>query len=306
MEILGTIFFYIGFIDQGWGFWETLWKSLFHSISAFCTAGFSLFGNGFESYVGDGWMNFTISILAISGSLGFIVFTDLWLMLTKKSHKIVLTTKIIFFGFLILLSYGTLSLYFGEPSIVALEGATRFYASFFQTMSAMMTSVGFNTMPIDGLSLPILFTIIFLMYVGASPSGTSGGLKITTLTAVIAYLRSKLKASDDILFWGRRIHQKQVSIALSTFIFYIIIVFIGLLALTYSEEMALSDLMFETLSALGTVGLSTGIARDLSVLGKIRIIALLFIGRLGVLTFGLSISSAYDDNREVLEEDIAI
>ncbi len=305
MELLGTVFFYIGFMDEGWGFWETLWQSMFHSVSAFCTAGFSLFGSGFEEYVGDGWINFTISLLAIAGSLGFIVFTDLWLMLTKKGHRMSFTTKIIFFGFLILLSFGTLSMYFAEPTIMALDGAARFYASFFQTMSAM-TTVGFNTMPIGGLSLPILFTTIFLMYVGASPSGTSGGLKITTLTAVIAYLRSQLKSSKDIYFLGRRIPKTRVSIALSTFIFYIVLIFIGLLLLTYSEDMILSDLMFETLSALGTVGLSTGITGDLSVFGKIVIIALMFIGRLGVLTFGLAISRTYHDDQELLDADIAV
>ena len=215
------------------------------------------------------------------------------------------TTKIIFFGFLILLSFGTLSMYFAEPTIMALDGAARFYASFFQTMSAM-TTVGFNTMPIGGLSLPILFTTIFLMYVGASPSGTSGGLKITTLTAVIAYLRSQLKSSEDIYFLGRRIPKTRVSIALSTFIFYIVLIFMGLLLLTYSEDMILSDLMFETLSALGTVGLSTGITGDLSVFGKIVIIALMFIGRLGVLTFGLAISRTYHDDQELLDADIAV
>lgn len=305
MQALGTLFFYIGFMDQGWGFWETLYQSLFHSISAFCTAGFSLFSNGFESFVGDGWMNFTISLLAIAGSLGFIVFTDIWLMLTKKGHKMSFTTKIIFFGFLILLSFGTLSLYFGESTIIALNGTSRFYAAFFQTMSAM-TTVGFNTVALGALSLPILFTIIFLMYVGASPSGTSGGLKITTLTAVLAYLRSRLKNSVDIHFMGRRIPAKRVSIALSTFIFYIFIIFIGLLLLTYSENMALSDLMFETLSALGTVGLSTGITGDLSVFGKFVIIALMFIGRLGVLTFGLAISRRYDEDDVLKDADIAV
>lgn len=305
MELLGTLLFYIGFKDEGWSFWETLWTSAFHSVSAFCTAGFSLFSNGFESYVADGWINFTTSLLAIAGSLGFIVFTDLWLKLAKKEHRISFTTKTIFFGFIILLSFGTLSLYFKEPSIVALDGATRFYASFFQTMSAM-TTVGFNTMHIGEFFLPILITISFLMYVGASPSGTSGGLKITTFTAVLAYLRSRLKSSKDVYFLGKRIPSKRVSIALSTFIFYIIIVFVGLLLLTYTEEMLLKDLIFETLSALGTVGLSTGITGDLSSFGKIVIIALMFIGRLGVLTFGVAISRTYHEDEALPDADIAV
>lgn len=304
MEVLGVILFYISFMDEGWGFWDTLWHSVFHSISAFCTAGFSLFGNGFEDYVGDGMINFTTSFLAIGGSLGFIVFTDLWLWIKNKKHSISFTTKIIFIGFAVLLTFGTLNLYFSEPSIAALKGATRFYAAFFQSMSAM-TTVGFNTMPVGDLVLPSLFAIIFLMYVGASPSGTSGGLKITTLTAVVAYLRSKLKACDGVLFFGRKIPPKRVDIAVTTFIFYITIIFFGLLLLTHSENSDFRDIMFETLSAIGTVGLSTGITGDLTVFGKIVIIALMFIGRMGVITFGLALSQASDDD-DAEEEDIAV
>ena len=305
MEVIGAILYFIAFSSEGWGFWEILYQSVFHSISAFCTAGFSLFDNGFEDYVGDGFINFITSMLAIAGSLGFIVFTDLWLTIKDKKHALSFTTKIIFFGFAILLTFGTVSLYFGEPSIVALDGATRLYAAFFQSMTAM-TTVGFNTVPIGGLVLPMLFTIIFLMYVGASPSGTSGGLKITTLTAVIAYLRSKLKNCDGVQFLGRRIPEKRVAIALTTFIFYITIIFFGLLLLTHFESThEFREIMFETLSALGTVGLSTGITGDLSFAGKCVIIALMFIGRLGVITFGLALSQS-SENDEVEDADIAV
>ncbi len=304
MEVLGAILYFIAFSGEGWGFWETLYQSIFHSISAFCTAGFSLFDGSFENYVGNGFVNFITSMLAIGGSLGFIVFTDLWLTFRDKKHALSLTTKIIFIGFAVLLTFGTVSLYFGEPTIVALDGATRFYAAFFQSMTAM-TTVGFNTVPIGGLALPMLFTIIFLMYVGASPSGTSGGLKITTLTTVIAYLRSKLKSCDGILLFGRRIPQKRVDIALTTFVFYITIIFFGLLLLVYSEDHPFNEIMFETLSALGTVGLSTGITGDLSFFGKCVIIVLMFIGRLGVITFGLALSQA-SENEDLEDADIAV
>lgn len=99
-ELIGTVLFFIGFGGEGYGFWERLWLSGFHSVSAFCTAGFSLFNSGFTDYVADGWINFTIAFLAIAGSLGFIVFTDLWLMVTKKRHKLSFTSKLILYGFL--------------------------------------------------------------------------------------------------------------------------------------------------------------------------------------------------------------
>ncbi|WP_317174196.1 TrkH family potassium uptake protein [Nonlabens antarcticus] len=304
-ETLGTVFFYIGFADQDWGFWERLYNSLFHSISAFCTAGFSLFNSGFTEYVGDGWINFTISFLAIAGSLGFIVFTDLWLKLTQKAHRVSFTSKLIVSGFSILLIIGTVITFFAEPEVVALDMPTRFYAAFFQPMSAM-TTVGFNTMDFGAYGLPVVMITIMLMYIGASPSGTSGGLKITTLVATIAYLRSKLKNSVDVTFLNRHIPNERVSVAVSTFIFYFMISFLGILLLTFTEIQPLEKIAFEVLSALGTVGLSMGITADLTLFGKIVVIFLMFVGRLGVLTFGLAISRAYIDHGNVRDEDIAV
>jgi trk system potassium uptake protein TrkH len=304
-EIAGIIFFYIGFADAGYSFWERLWVSIFHSVSAFCTAGFSLFNSGFADYVDDGWINFTISFLAIAGSLGFIVFTDFWLKLTKKKHDLSFTSKLILSGFLILLTVGTTTMYFAEPAITALDGAARFYASFFQTMTAM-TTVGFNTMDFGAFAMPITIVTILLMYIGASPSGTSGGLKITTFVATVAYLRSRLKNCVDVMFLNRQIPTERVDVAVSTFIFYFMISFVGILLLTFSETAPLEIIAFETLSALGTVGLSMGITGDLTVFGKIVIIFLMFIGRLGVLTFGLAISRTYIDSGDVVNEDIAV
>jgi len=304
-EVIGTLFFYIGFDDQGWGFWERLWNSLFHSVSAFCTAGFSLFNSGFTDYFDNGWMNFTISFLAIAGSLGFIVFTDFWFKLTKKGHQVSFTSKLIMSGFLILLTMGTTVMFFIEPAITALEGAPRFYASFFQTMTAM-TTVGFNTLDFGSFALPITIITILLMYIGASPSGTSGGLKITTFVATVAYLRSRLKNSVDVMFLNRHIPDERVNVAVSTFIFYFMISFMGILLLTFSEDQPLETISFEVLSALGTVGLSMGLTSSLTVFGKIVIICLMFIGRLGVLTFGLAISRTYIEQDNVIEEDIAV
>ncbi|KQC32157.1 potassium transporter TrkH [Nonlabens sp. YIK11] len=306
-EIVGTILFYIGFADQEWGFWERLWNSIFHSVSAFCTAGFSLFNSGFVDFVDDGLINFTVSFLAIAGSLGFIIFSDFYLKFARKKHEVSYTSKLILSGFLILLSLGTVAMYFTEPSIMILEGKTRFYASFFQSMTAM-TTVGFNTIDNGVMILPVTMITILLMYIGASPSGTSGGLKITTLVATVAYLRSKLKNCKDFLFFNTKIPSGRVDAAVSTFIFYLIVSFFGVLLLTFSEADTLDRIAFEVLSALGTVGLSMGITGGLTFFGKSVIICLMFIGRLGVLTFGLAISRAYvpDEQEAEEEEDIAV
>ncbi|MFS4483601.1 TrkH family potassium uptake protein [Hyunsoonleella sp. 2307UL5-6] len=308
MELLGAILFFIAFKNDGTPFWETLWSSIFHSISTFCTAGFSLFNSGFTEYVDDNFVNFIISMLAICGSLGFIVITDFGMFIKKKSHKLSFTTKIILYGFIILLTCGTLFFYFFEPSITSMSGKSRFLASFFQTMTAM-TTVGFNTVDFGLFSQAMMLICIFLMYVGASPSGTAGGIKITTLTAVFAILKSQLKGSKHITFLGRIIPYERLYIATSAFIFYTSIILIGTFLITLTNDLKFEEILFEVASALGTVGISTGITSDINTFGKVVVILLMFIGRLGVLTFGLAIwsrSKNDEENLPVLKGDIAV
>ena len=307
MEFIGVILFFIAFKMEGMGLGQALWSAIFHSISTFCTAGFSLFNSGFTNYVDNGFITFIISFLAIGGSLGFIVVTDFALWFKDKSHQISFTTKIVLVGFLFLLSFGFSFFYFFEPTITALEGSSRFYAAFFQSMTAM-TTVGFNTVDFGTFAMPMLVATVFLMYIGASPSGTAGGMKITTLTAVLAIMKSRLRGSKRITFFGRTIPFERLYIATSSFIFYTSLIFIGVFILTFSESFTLEKIIFEVASALGTVGISMGITGDLSTIGKITLIGLMFIGRLGVLTFGLAIWSKTitEGEREVLEDDIAV
>lgn len=306
MEILGAILFFIAFNNEGMAKGDAIWSAIFHSISAFCTAGFSLFNSGFTAYSDNVMVNTTISILAIAGSLGFIVVTDFVLFLRKKKHQLSFTTKIVFYGFLILLSFGFIFFYGYEPTISNLEGNERVLAAFFQSMSAM-TTVGFNTVDFGAFMLPMLLVTIFLMYIGASPSGTAGGMKITTLTAVIAIMKSRLRNSKHITFLGRIIPYERLYIATSSFIFYTSLIALGTFILTFTEDFAFENILFEVASALGTVGLSTGITGDLSIIGKITIIITMFIGRLGVLTFGLAIWARHqNDLKTIPTGDIAV
>ncbi|MFD2724851.1 TrkH family potassium uptake protein [Hyunsoonleella rubra] len=307
MEFIGAILFFIAFKGKGMPVWDAIWSSIFHSVSTFCTAGFSLFNNSFIDYADDHFITFIISMLAICGSMGFIVITDFGLWVKQKSHKLSFTTKIILWGFLILLTFGTIFFYFFEPSIVALSGSSRFLTSFFQTMTAM-TTVGFNTVDFGLFSQAMMLVCIFLMYIGASPSGTAGGIKITTLTAVFAILKSQLKGRKNITFLGRIIPYERLYVATSAFIFYTIIILIGTFLITITNDFKFENILFEVASALGTVGISTGITGDINVFGKLVIIMLMFIGRLGVLTFGLAIWSKtnQEENLNVLKEDIAV
>lgn len=305
METLGAICFFIAFKNTGMETLQAIWYSIFHSVSAFCTAGFGLFNDSFESYQDNTFINSIISVLAIAGSLGFIVITDLWYRISGKSKSLSFTTKIIIYGFIMLLFLGTSLTYFTEP-LVHQSGDSALMKSFFQAMTAM-TTVGFNTIATGNLSLPILLLVVFLMYIGASPSGTAGGMKITTLTAMISVLKSRVMGQKKITFLNRLIPFERLYVATSTFILYTSLIFLFSFLMTYSEKANYEDILFEVASALGTVGLSRGITADLTDIGKILIIIIMFIGRVGVLTFGFALLARKNNNQlDVDETDLAV
>lgn len=304
-ETIGAICFYFTFKIAGVDTGFAIWSSIFHSVSAFCTAGFGLYNDSFESFAGNTSINIIISVLALLGSLGFIVVTDLWYRLKGKTKTITFTTKVIVLVLIVLLILGTLMFYFNEPSTKATE-ENRLMTSFFQSMTAL-TTVGFNTIPIGNLSLPLLMFVIFLMYVGASPSGTGGGLKSTTLTAILAIMWNRFRGNKRVSFLGKTIPIERLYIATTSFIFYTGMIFFVTLLLSFSENFTLTNILFESASALGTVGLSTGITGDLSSVGKLILIFTMFIGRLGVLTFGLSILAKKTHGERHKEiEDLAV
>ena len=287
VEILGALCFYIAFTNAGVEHNFAIWSSIYHSVSAFCTAGFGLYNDSFEQFAGNTAINTIISVLAICGSLGFIVVTDFWNRLSGKTKQVTYTTKIILGAMTLLLTLGTVMIYFFEPSVNQL-GEHKLMASFFQAMTAL-TTVGFNTVPLGSFSLGILLVIIFLMYIGASPSGTGGGMKTTTLTALIAIMWNRIRNNRRITFLGKTIPLERLYVATSIFMLYASVIFVATLLLAMTEDFPLHQILFETTSAIGTVGLGTGITGSLTSWGKLVIIFVMFVGRLGLLTFGLAI-----------------
>jgi trk system potassium uptake protein TrkH len=287
IEIIGALCLYIAFTAAGVEHNFALWSSIFHSVSAFCTAGFGLYNDSFEQFADIPSINFILSILAICGSLGFIVVTDFWNRLSGKSKKVTFTTKIILGAMALLLGFGTLMIYFFEPSVVGLSDH-RLTASFFQAMTAL-TTVGFNTVPLGSFATGSLLVVVFLMYIGASPSGTGGGMKTTTVTALIAIMWNRIRNNRHVTFLGRTIPLERLYVATSVFMLYASVIFLATFLLSLTEKIPLERILFETTSAIGTVGLSTGITGNLHPFGKLVLIATMFVGRLGLLTFGLAI-----------------
>ncbi|GAA0876073.1 TrkH family potassium uptake protein [Wandonia haliotis] len=287
IEAVGALCLYIAFTRSGEEPAFAVWSSIFHSVSAFCTAGFGLYNDSFEQFSGNAFVSGTLSVLSISGSLGFIVVTDFWNRLTGKTKTITYTTKTIFGVITLLLVTGTALIYWFEPSIRQV-GEDRLLVSFFQAMSAL-TTVGFNTVPIGDFSLALLLVTIFLMYIGASPSGTGGGLKSTTFTALLAIMWSRIRNNRQVTLFGKIIPQERLYVATSAFILYASLIFIATFLLAFTENFPLHQILFEVTSAIGTVGLSTGITGELTFWGKFIVVFVMFTGRLGVLTFGLAI-----------------
>jgi trk system potassium uptake protein TrkH len=285
-EASGAIALFLAFTRAGIS--DPLWSSIFHAVSAFCTAGFSLYDTSFVSMRSDFWINSIIGILSYLGAIGFIVFVDAWRTIIGKTSGLTLTSKVILVTTLWLSVIGFFLFFIGEPSITQLPLPDRLLASAFQVMTAI-TTVGFNTIDTGALSHASLFLVILLMVIGASPSGTGGGLKTTTFSALFGIMRSAVLGRKKISFWGRPIPEERVRAAVASFGFYVITLILGSYLLALTESFGFEKLIFEAASALGTVGLSTGITAQLSAIGKLIIVFLMFVGRLGPLVFGIAL-----------------
>lgn len=303
IEAIGSIALYFAF--QNAGLDRPLWTSVFHSVSAFCTAGFSLYDNSLETYRSNFWINTVLGTLSYLGSIGFIVFLDVWRRITSRSDHITLTSKIIIASTFWLTVMGVLLFFIGEPSIRNLDIDDRLLAAFFQVMAAL-TTVGFNSIPITQLSQASLFLLILLMVIGASPSGTGGGLKTTTFSALLGVMKSAMNGTERVYFLNREIPAPRVWLAMASLGFYSTSLITGCYLLSLSEQFNFESLLFEAASALGTVGLSTGITSQLSHIGKAVIITLMFIGRVGPLVFGLSLFCGRKTLPTGCPEDLAV
>jgi len=305
IESIGAIILYFGFKAEGVD--NPLWQAIFHSISSFCTAGFSLFSDSLVSFNNNSLITTTIIVLSLLGSIGFIVLLDFYMRLSRKRKTITLTSKIILLSTFIFLIVSVFGVFLSDFQLRSL-GWEGFKLAIFQCVSAH-TTVGFNNYDIGTIGLGGIFIMIILMIIGASPAGTGGGLKTTSITALIGVLFSVLKRRKHITFFHKEIPASNIYLAVSAGIFYSFILIIGtwIVLILDGTKFEFEKILFEVSSALSTVGLSTGITSELSDLSKLVISFLMFVGRLGVLTFGFALiskSPLFRDKPKI--EDIAI
>lgn len=293
IEGLGTLLLYWQFIPYFGAIFHNFYLSVFHSISAFCNAGFSLFSNSFVNFQGNLGLNLTITLLIIIGGLGFPVIFDLlnwfWGRVRKEKKFLTLHSKTVLVTTLILILGGAFLIFIFENNrLNHLSFGNKLLVSYFQSVTTR--TAGFNTITIGSLFPTTALILIILMFIGASPGSTGGGIKTTTFVTLLATLKSWLVGRSSVRLFKRSLESIVIRQAFIIFSLALFWVFLGTLILSLSEKTNLLDALFEIVSAFGTVGLSRGITAHLTNIGKLIIIVTMFIGRIGPLTLSIYVA----------------
>jgi trk system potassium uptake protein len=276
---------------------------LFHSVSAFNNAGFALYTTNLEVLVSDIVANVDIMLLIIIGGIGFPVISEI--LSYRKIRKFSLHAKVVFLVTGILIFGGALIFFLFEfknpASIGGKPLATQLLASFFQVVSAR--TAGFNTINIGKLTQSSLFFLTLLMFIGASPGGTGGGIKTTTFAVVTAGAFSSLRGRNQVVMFKRRLPDGVFSRALTVMLAAIVLVICSTIGVMIFEKCSLTEALFEVTSAFGTVGLSAGITFGLTVSSKVILILCMYIGRIGISTLALALAMRSSANRVFHSEE---
>ncbi|MDN5276891.1 MAG: trk/ktr system potassium uptake protein [Clostridiales bacterium] len=289
IEGIGALILALRFVPMyGWG--KGLYFSVFHAISAFCNAGFDLMGGyrSFTDFTDDFIVNFTIMGLIVCGGLGFSVLLDIYR--NRHFRKWSLHTKLVVCVTAALITMGALFFFIVEFNNPATLGSQNWRGKILGALFQSVTSrtAGFSTIDQASLTNASKFMTIILMFIGASPAGTGGGIKTTTASVILLAVLSVIKGRRDVEVFGRRISYAIVNRALAIAVISFILLVSVSMVLSLLEPYPLVDVLFETASALGTVGLATFNNSDLSDISKIFIIMTMFAGRVGPLTLTLA------------------
>ncbi|MBC6418734.1 MAG: ATPase [Prochloron sp. SP5CPC1] len=290
-EISG-IFLLLKAFTPDYGLDKSLWLAIFHSISAWNNAGFSLFIDSLVSYQSSWRINLVIPALVIFGGLGYQVIIELYLWLVNRlkgkraQFAFSLNFKVVMSTTILLLVVGTIAFFFMElhnkKTLAALDWQTEILTAWFQSITTR--TAGFNSIDIGKMTTAGLFITMGLMFIGASPSGTGGGIKTTTFRILTSCTVSVLQGKENIVIYQRRVPQTILFKAVALVCGSIATITIGTILITLADgDMNLIQILFEVISAFATVGLSTGITASLSSLSHLVLIFTMYAGRVGVL-----------------------
>jgi len=311
IEFLGAIVFYLKFhnkLPEG----KALFHSIFHSISAFCNAGFCLYKDSFESFGGDVWINVNLMVLIVLGGLGFMVLREtagaFSRLLKERRIRFSLHAKLVYKATFFLLVFSSVLFFVLEynHSLKNYSTGEKALSSLFQVVTPR--TAGFNTMDLNALGLGVVFLLIFLMFIGASPGSTGGGIKTSTAGAVFAFLKSKLLARETVNVSFRTIPFSLITKAFTVITLGMCVICASIFVLLISQPgVNMKEVFFEVFSAFGTVGLSLGLTPRLNDIGKIVMVMTMYIGRIGPLTFLYAFSRKRAKGRyDYVEESIMI
>lgn len=301
-ELAGLILLATQFIPL-FGLGEGLYKALFISVSAFNNAGFDILGAvSLQAYVSNPVINFTVMILIIMGGLGFSVWFDIQkssssilkkVPLKRIFNQLKIHVKLVLIVTAILILSGWLFIFLAEYSNPASLGplslADKLMASLFQSVT--LRTAGFATLDIGLLRPGTLVVMMLFMFIGGSPGGTAGGIKTTTMALVILYVITELRNKDSLVLFKKTISRDLLRRSVTILVMSLIIVFTGIVGLLFVQQGNPLAIVFEAVSAMGTVGLSMGITSSLNTWGKIIIIILMFIGRIGPVALAYTLKS---------------
>jgi len=319
VEAVGAGLLAVAFIPKlGWS--QGLYSALFHAVSAFCNAGFSLYPDSLIGYRADSLVNLTVILLVMVGGIGFPVIGELGLAWKRRMRgqrgvfRLSLHSKLALITTSILIVAGVLAILWLEAghSLAKMNWLEGFWAALFQSVVAR--TAGFNTMDMNALRAPTLAVMIFLMFIGGSPGSTAGGIKTTSLALLYGVVYNRLKGSPHTSFFRRTIPEEAVTKVLAFVLLAVVIVGVALFCLLAVHDPSheqnprnFLDITFETFSAFSTVGLSMGATSRLSPEGKWIIVALMFVGRVGLLTVAFAIAGRTRPNAgRYPEENIMI
>lgn len=294
IEFIGTVILFFEFIKK-FGFLKAVYYSFFHSVSAFCNAGFSLFSDNLYGFKNSFIINMTIPLLIFLGGIGFSTILNCYNVLRKKEKRLTSTTKLSIKISIFLVIIGMIAMfileYSNKSTIGNLSFGQKLEASFFQSVTTR--TAGFNTISISGLKRSTSLLFVILMFIGASPGSTGGGIKTTTIGLIILGTLATLKNKDTIEYDKRsvswRIYSKAITVLFISLIYTTICVFLLIL---FERNKNLLDLVFEVFSAFGTVGLSRNLTPSLADISKFILIVTMFVGRVGPLTIALALSKS--------------